>query len=150
MKRSENPATRGALDEGRLDSAAESPAPDAAPRGVALGDEALLLESLTTAELQKVAVSSGLQALWQAVLPLVGTQSEKPGAYPGVFKVEPGPGADEATIYIDIQNERYEPGKSPEVERVVALVVRLSHDYRRLGDTYYCVGCMPEGEEIHH
>jgi hypothetical protein len=120
-------------------------------RGVPLSDEHPLLDSLNTEQLQQAAVSEGVQALWQAVLPLVGILPSRPNEYAGVFKVEPGPGDDEATVYIDIPTDGYEPGKKPSMERVVALTVKLSHDYRLLGDQYYCVECEPmtRGEASH-
>jgi hypothetical protein len=111
--------------------------------GVPLNDERPLLETFNTDQLQDVAVSQGVQALWQAVLPLVGIVPSRPGEYAGVFKVEPGPRDDEATVYIDIPSDRYERGKKPSMDRVIALTVRLSHDYRLLGDQYYCVDCEP-------
>jgi hypothetical protein len=116
-------------------------------RGVPLSDEQPLLESFNTEQLQDVAVSQGVQALWQAVLPLVGMMPSRPDEYAGVFKVEPGPGEDEATVYIDIPSAGYERGKQPSMERVVALTVKLSHDYRLLGDRYYCVDCEPANRD---
>ena len=100
--------------------------------------------------LRQMATTPVLQALWAAVLPLVGVLPARPHEYPGVFKVEPGPGTDEATIFVDIPNEKYEPGKPPRMERVISLTVKLAHDYRLLGDRYYCVDCeVPEGETRH-
>ena len=119
-------------------------------RGVALTGSSSLLEGLDSRQLQQVAVSKGLQALWQAVLPMVGIVPARPDEYAGVFKVEPGPGDDEATIYVDIASDGYEPGRTPKMERVVALTVRLSHDYRLLGEHYYCVDCDPPTQETRH
>jgi len=120
-------------------------------RGVPLDGDKPLLESFNTEQLQDAAVSRGVQALWQAVLPLVGILPSRPGEYAGVFKVEPGPGDDEATVYLDIPSDRYERGKKPRMERVVALTVKLSHDYRLLGENYYCVDCeaVTRGEARH-
>ena len=119
-------------------------------RGVALTDDNSLLESLDSRQLQEVSVSPGLQALWQAVLPMVGILPSRPGEFAGVFKVEPGPGEHEATIYIDIPSDEYAPGSDPRMERVIALTVRLSHDYRLLGEHYYCVDCDPPLDETRH
>ncbi|RMF19733.1 MAG: hypothetical protein D6760_12785 [Deltaproteobacteria bacterium] len=101
-------------------------------------------------QLQRLATAPALQALWTAVLPLVGVLPSRPGEFPGVFKVEPGPEKNEATIFIDIPNEKYEPGKPPQMERVVALTVKLAHDYRLLGDRYYCVDCEIPAHETRH
>lgn len=119
-------------------------------RGVALTDDHSLLESLDSRQLQEVSVSPGLQALWQAVLPMVGILPSQPGEFAGVFKVEAGPGRDEATIYLDIPSDEYTPGHDPRMERVIALTVRLSHDYRLLGEHYYCVDCDPPNDEARH
>jgi hypothetical protein len=121
-----------------------------AARGVALTAEESLLESLDSRQLQEVSVSPGLQALWQAVLPMVGILPSRPGEFAGVFKVEAGPRPDEATVYIDIPSDEYAPGRDPRMERVIALSVRLSHDYRLLGEHYYCVDCDPAHDEVRH
>jgi hypothetical protein len=121
-----------------------------AEKGVALTEQQTLLDTFDSQQLQEVAVSRGLQALWQAVLPMIGIVPAKPGEYAGVFKVEPGPEPDEATIYIDIASDGYERGRTPPMERVVALSVKLSHDYRLLGEHYYCVDCDPPSDEARH
>jgi hypothetical protein len=139
------PVTMKTNDEQTTTSGTETP-----PRGIALSDSRPLLESLDTAQLQDVSVSRGVQALWQAVLPILGMLPSRPGEYPGMFRVEPGPGSEEATIYIDIPAEDYERGKKPRMERVVALTVRLSHDYRLFGDQYYCVDCEQPQDEARH
>jgi len=143
----EPPAVTAASTETSSPALAESPE---LARGVALSNPRSLLESLDSRQLQEVAVSQGLQALWQAVLPMVGIVPARPNEYAGVFKVEPGPGADEATIYVDIASDGYEPGRTPNMERVVALTVKLSHDYRLLGEHYYCVDCDPPRQEMRH
>ena len=101
-------------------------------------------------QLRKIAAAPGLQAFWGALLPLVGVLPSRPGEYPGVFKVEPGPGTDEATVYVDIPSEPYEYGKPSAMERVLALNVKLEHDYRFLGDRYYCVDCEAPSDEASH
>lgn len=126
------------------------PKSERAARGVALTDDKSLLESLNSRQLQEVSVTPGLQALWQAILPMVGILPSRPGEFAGVFKVEEGPGPDEATIYLDIPTDEYTPGRDPRMERVVALTVRLSHDYRLLGEHYYCVDCDPPRDEARH
>jgi len=132
-------------DKETVVSTTEGPA-----RGVALTDDDSLLDSLDSRQLQEVSVSPGLQALWQAVLPMVGILPSRPGEFAGVFKVEPGPGEHEATVYLDIPSDEYAPGRDPRMERVVALTVRLSHDYRLLGEHYYCVDCDPSHDEVRH
>ena len=100
--------------------------------------------------LRQLAVSPGLQALWGALLPMVGVRPAKPDEYAGVFKIEPGPSDSEATIYIDVPSRPYERGRNAPMERVVTLKVRLDHDYRLLGDQYYCVDCEAPATETRH
>jgi hypothetical protein len=100
--------------------------------------------------LRKIATSVGLQALWGAVLPLVGVLPSRHGEFPGVFKVESGPGDGEATIYIDVPDKPYEYGKPSRMERVLTLNVKLEHDYRQLGERYYCVDCETPTDETYH
>ena len=142
MKRSSNGSEQGPHEETRENSGAKK-------RGE-LDAATPMLESLDANELKQVAVTRGLQALWQAVLPLVGILPAKPGEFPGVFQVEAGPGRDEATVYLDIPTTGYEDGKTPKMERVVALNIRLTHDYRLLGDQYFCVDCEPAHDETRH
>jgi len=101
-------------------------------------------------KLRQLAVSPGLQALWGALLPMVGVRPAKPEEYAGVFKIEPGPSDSEATIYIDVPSRPYERGKNAPMERVVTLNVKLAHDYRLLGDQYYCVDCEAPTTETRH
>lgn len=101
-------------------------------------------------ELRKLALSPGLQSLWGALLPALGVPPSRPGEYPGIFKVESGPGDREATIYIDLPAKPYEHGKPSQMERVVTLNVKLDHDYRLLGDRYYCLDCEVPADESSH
>jgi hypothetical protein len=105
----------------------------------------------TGVELMKeLALGGGLQALWAAVLPMVGVRSARANEFPGVFQVEPGPTPNEALVHVDIPSERYESGKKPRMDRVVSLSVKLAHDFRRLGDRYYCVDCETPNDETRH
>ena len=98
---------------------------------------------------QELAMSPAMQALWTAVLPLVGTHASRPGEFPGVFKVEAGE-EDEALIYLDVPTKPYQRGRRGDMDRVLALSVKLGHDYRRLGDRYYCIDCETPSEETRH
>jgi len=97
-----------------------------------------------------LATSPGLQALWEAVLPLVGVHPSRPGEFPGVFKVEPSEEGDEALIFLDVPATPYRRGERGDMARVLALTVKLSHDYRRLGEQYYCIDCETPTEETRH
>jgi len=101
-------------------------------------------------ELRKLALSPGLQSLWGAILPALGVLPSRPGEYPGIFKVESGPGDGEATIYIDLPDQPYEYGKPSTMDRVVTVNVKLDHDYRLLGGRYYCVDCESPSDEAGH
>lgn len=117
----------------------------------ACSDDDLSPELARAEELRRIATSPSIQALWSAVLPLVGVLPARAGEFPGMFKVEPIPGKkDEATIYIDIPSRPYERGVGSKMDRVLALNVRLDHDYRRLGDRHYCVDCEVSGSETRH
>ena len=100
--------------------------------------------------LRKLAAGAGIQALWSSVLPLVGVKPAAPDEFPGIFQVESGPGENEAVVHIDIPSAPYEPGEPPAMERVVTLSVKLDHDFRKLGDRYYCVDCEPAENETRH
>jgi hypothetical protein len=101
-------------------------------------------------ELRALASSPGVQALWKSVLPLLGVLPARAGEYPGIFQVEAGPAADEATVYVDIPDGPYVDGEPSDMARVLALTVRLAHDYRRLGHRYYCVDCERPSDEHAH
>ena len=107
-------------------------------------------EAAKVEELRRLAMSPQIQELWKAVLPLVGVQPARPGEYAGAFKVEPVPGKDEATIYIDVPAAPYERGVPSKLDRVLSLHVKLEHDYRRLGEHHYCVDCEVPGSETRH
>lgn len=100
--------------------------------------------------MKELALGGGLQALWAAVLPMIGVRSSRANEFPGVFQVEPGPTPNEALVHVDIPIERYEPGKQPKMDRVVSLSVKLAHDFRRLGDRYYCIDCETPTDETRH
>lgn len=102
------------------------------------------------ADPRAIVLQPGIQALWNAVLPMIGARRSRPGEYPGLFKVESGPGEGEATIYLDIPAEPYRAGEPAAMDRVLALRVKLDHDYRMLGGRYYCIDCeVPSGETRH-
>ncbi|RMD83425.1 MAG: hypothetical protein D6815_06605 [Candidatus Dadabacteria bacterium] len=124
--------------------------PEDAPALAEHDEAALDLRNPDAEQMRRLATAPALQALWSALLPLVGVLPSRPGEYPGVFKIERGPEKGEATIFIDIPNEEYEPGKPPRMERVVALSVRMAHDYRLLGGRYYCVDCEIPAHETRH
>ncbi|HYB99990.1 MAG TPA: hypothetical protein VEC57_12735 [Candidatus Limnocylindrales bacterium] len=94
--------------------------------------------------------SGNLDQFWATVLPLLGVMPSAIREYPGLFRIVPGPGADEATIHIDMADKPYAPGDKPALQRVVSLTIRLAHDYRLLGSAYYCIDCdLPESDTIH-
>jgi hypothetical protein len=99
---------------------------------------------------QSLAMSPGFQALWNALLPLEGAHPSRPGEFPGVFKVEPGEEDNEALVYLDVPAKAYRRGQRGDMARVLALSVKLSHDYRRLGDQYYCIDCESPSKETRH
>jgi hypothetical protein len=100
--------------------------------------------------LKHLAAGHGVQALWAALLPLLGIGPASPGEFPGLFQVERGPGKDEAMIHIDIPNKPYEQGKAPSMDRVVTLTVRMQHDFRKFGNRYYCIDCESPSNETRH
>lgn len=100
--------------------------------------------------MKELALGRGLQSLWAAVLPMVGVRASRAGEFPGVFQVEPGSGPHEALVHIDIPNAPYAAGEKPTMGRVVSLSVTLAHDFRRLGDRYYCIDCEAPAEETRH
>jgi hypothetical protein len=100
--------------------------------------------------MKELALSGGIQALWAVVLPMIGVRSSRAGEFPGVFQVEQGPSPHEALVHVDIPHAPYEVDKSPAMTRVISLSVKLAHDFRRLGDRYYCIDCEIPGEETRH
>lgn len=100
--------------------------------------------------MKKLAISRGLQSLWAAVLPMVGVRASRAGEFPGVFQVEPGARPHEALVHIDIPNSPYVAGEKPTMGRVISLSVTLAHDFRRLGDRYYCIDCEAPADETRH
>ncbi len=100
--------------------------------------------------LVSLALSPGVQTLWAALLPLVGVRASGAGEFPGYFQVEAGTTPNEALVHIDIPSAAYDTDAKPLMNRVVSLSVKLAHDFRRLGDQYYCVDCeVPDGETRH-
>lgn len=127
------------LKGGAADS--EAPAPS----------DGLVPEPADSAELMKrLALGRGIQSLWSAILPMVGVRASRPGEFPGVFQVEPGSRPHEAVVHIDIPDAPYAPGEKPTMGRVVSLSVTLAHDFRRLGDRYYCIDCEVPADETRH
>ena len=113
-------------------------------------DSDLTPELARMEDLRRIALSPQIQALWSAVLPLVGARPSRPGEFAGMFKVEPVPGKPEATVYIDVPDHAYERGVPSDTDRVLALNVRLDHDYRKLGDQHYCIDCQVPDNETRH
>ena len=98
----------------------------------------------------ELANGPGVQALWHAVLPLVGARAAAADERAGLIRVEEGPDAGEATVYVDIPTEPYDEDAEPPMNRVLALSVKLAHDYRKLGDHYYCIDCETPSSETRH
>lgn len=103
-----------------------------------------------TEVLKDLALSPGLQSLWATVLPMVGVRASRPDEFAGYFQVEPGTAPNEALVHIDIPSAPYAEGAKPTMTRVVSLSVKLAHDFRRLGDQYYCIDCEVPAEETRH
>jgi hypothetical protein len=103
-----------------------------------------------TEALKELALSPGLQSLWAAILPMVGVRASRPDEFAGYFQVEPGTAPNEALVHIDIPNAPYAEGAKPTMARVVSLSVKLAHDFRRLGDQYFCIDCEVPAEETRH
>jgi hypothetical protein len=104
----------------------------------------------STETMKELALGRGIQALWAALLPMVGVRASRPGEFPGVFQVEPGTRPHEALVHIDVPHAPYVAGEKPEMGRVVSLSVTLAHDFRRLGDRYYCIDCEAPADETRH
>jgi hypothetical protein len=117
---------------------------------VKLGEAPRMPATPSGEPLRQLSAGHGIQALWATLLPLLGVGPATPGEFPGVFQVEPVPGKDEAMIHIDIPNKPYEKGTSPAMDRVVTLTVRMEHDFRKLGDRYYCIDCEAPNDETRH
>ena len=95
------------------------------------------------------ALNEHVQALWHQIFPLVGVPASRPGEKAGIFKVTPGGNPGEALVHIDVPAEEYADGEPPKMERIVTLTIKLDHDYRLLGDEYYCIDCLPTNETHH-
>lgn len=117
---------------------------------VKLGETPRMPAAPSGEPLRRLSAGHGIQALWATLLPLLGVGPATPGEFPGVFQVEPVPGRDEAMIHIDIPSKPYEKGKSPAMDRVVTLTVRMEHDFRKLGNRYYCIDCETPNDETRH
>lgn len=124
-----------------------TPRADLSEQPEATGQEPLADQAAATKALQ---MSPGLQRLWAAVLPIVGVRPSRMGEFPGHFQVEQGAAPDEALIHIDIPSEPYGADTKPAMARVVSLSVKLAHDFRRLGDRYYCIDCEVPTDETRH
>jgi hypothetical protein len=81
---------------------------------------------------------------------MVGVRAARGGEFPGYFQVEAGAGPNEALVHIDIPAAPYDGDAKPSMDRVVSLSVKLAHDFRRLGDQYYCVDCEVPAAETRH
>ena len=141
-------ASDAAGDDDRDTAAMEGAAGPAAVPAVSAPSEPSTEE--LTEQLRKLATSAGVQALWKTVLPMIGVLPSRPGEYAGMVKVEPVPGKPEATIYIDVPDAPYQAGEESSMDRVLALNVRLEHDYRKLGERHYCVDCEAPDSETRH
>jgi len=124
----------------------------ATPRiqGLARLDSGVEREVDSSEVMKQLAMGGGVQSLWAAVLPMVGVRASRAGEFPGVFQVEPGPSPQEALVHIDIPTAPYVAGEKPTMGRVVSLSVKLAHDFRRLGDRYYCIDCEVPADETQH
>ncbi|MBI5503800.1 MAG: hypothetical protein HY899_03305 [Deltaproteobacteria bacterium] len=96
------------------------------------------------------ASTGGVAAFFEALLPMVGVLPSTVREFPGLVRILRGPGEDEATLHIDMATKPLGPGEKPSLERVVTLSVRLDHDYRLLGNGYYCIDCdLPQNDTVH-
>ena len=98
---------------------------------------------------REFALSPHIQELWHQIFPLIGVPPSKAGEFAGLFKVTPGMNKGEALIHIDVPSQAYVEGEPPTMERIVTLTVKMDHDYRLLGDEYYCIDCVPTQETRH-
>lgn len=96
------------------------------------------------------AAAAGLTAFFDALLPIVGVPPSTVKEFPGLVRIVPGPGADEATLHIDMAAGPCAATDKPSLDRIVTLSVRFDHDYRLLGSGYYCIDCdLPENDTVH-
>jgi hypothetical protein len=128
--------------------------PDATKAGDSLApariDEPVREEADPAEAMKQLALGRGIQSLWAALLPMIGVRASRAGEFPGVFQVEAGPRPHEALVHIDVPDAPYVAGEKPKMGRVVSLSVTLAHDFRRLGDKYYCVDCEIPADETRH
>lgn len=106
-------------------------------------------ESREALEAREFALSPHIQELWRQIFSLVGVPASSPEEFPGLFRVTPGMQEGEAMVHIDVPSEPYLDGEPPRMQRIVTLTVKMDHDYRRLGDEYYCIDCVPTNETRH-
>jgi hypothetical protein len=132
-----NPLTSRSEEEG-----------DGTPSAPARLDDGETVESVEA--MKELARGGGIQSLWAALLPMVGVRASRAGEFPGIFQVEPGPGPNEALVHIDIPDAPYAAEEKPTMSRVISLSVTLAHDFRRLGDRYYCIDCEAPADETRH
>ena len=100
-------------------------------------------------EAREFALSPHIQELWSQIFALLDVPVSAPGEFPGLFRVTPGMQTGEAMVHIDVPSEPYIEGEPPRMQRIITLTVKMDHDYRRLGDEYYCIDCVPTNETRH-
>jgi len=104
------------------------------------------VEHATPASAARATLATFLEQLLSSVGMMQSTIQE----FPGLVRVLQGPGADEATVQIDMGSKPYVAGDKPSLQRIVTLNVRLDHDYRLLGSGYYCIDCdLPQSDTVH-
>ncbi len=114
----------------------------------------------TPAEIDSAAASAGegsspesrepLNAVWETLLPILGVQAMTPGEAPAGLRLERGPDPGEATLFLEMRDPGSDQEPKTPAPRVLGISVKLGHDYRRLGDRYYCVDCEHHSDETRH
>jgi len=120
-----------------------------APMSEGHADDQAELEEAEKLDARGFALSPHIQELWKQIFALIDVPASAPGEFPGLFRVTPGMRAGEAMVHIDVPSEQYMDGEPPRMQRIVTLTVKMDHDYRRLGDEYYCIDCVPTNETRH-
>ncbi len=86
----------------------------------------------------------------ETLLPMLGVMPSTVKEFPGLVRMVTGPEKGEITLHIDMASKPHTSGEKPPMERIVTLSVRLEHDYRLLGNGYYCIDCdLPENDTVH-
>lgn len=92
----------------------------------------------------------GLAMFLEKLLGMVGMMQSTVKEFPGLVRLVAGPDEDEVTLHIDMAPKPYAVGDEPSLQRIVTLSVRLDHDYRLLGNGYYCIDCdLPQNDTVH-